>query len=469
MSRVNSPSNDTSRRRATVAVAVVVTVCCSLINISRSSIYQPRRSLFEPGKIQLRKTEEPMVILHIGPHKTATTTIQCDLSYYQHQLYGESNVAFLGRGQKGKSCRNKSYRNADFPYNFEARSILRSCDDNQSSSCIHREPVLLERHLSELSSQNKTVLISDEAFSRMSPKAEYGNHRTIFSLLDRYYPGRVKIVIVYRRYHDWIISKYNQENKPYSNEHGGYVPQNKAWPTGGPLTGGSRGARNAITFSAYYRNLQRSVSMHSEDLVDDYVVLAHSKDLHPVEYLRDIYLEYTDQIQILNLHDMQSDASDATTHFLRSVLPSITIPKDDEKPAELQKNPSRNFDFDILAIAAHKKGFTGKLSRPLVAKYAEKHLKQYLEGTHRELANPLPLKCLDDAQLDDFLKRTLEYERRLFPDKQSTALETSFQEADLKKKFCNLDAERLLSSAAVEHFFRIQAPADTQEGSYDYY
>lgn len=96
-------------------------------------------------------------------------------------------------------------------------------------------------------------------------------------------------------------------------------------------------------------------------------------------------------------------------------------------------------------------------------------MKQYLEGTHRELANPLPLKCLDDAQLDDFLKRTLEYERRLFPDKQSTALETSFQEADLKKKFCNLDAERLLSSAAVEHFFRIQAPADTQEGSYDYY
>ena len=355
MGHVNNRNNDTSRRRrrATVAVVVVVTVCCSLIDMARSSIYQPR-SLFEPAKIKLRQTNEPMVILHIGPHKTATSTVQCDLSYYQHQLYDDSNVAFLGR--MANSCRNKRYRKDEFRYLFNARNLMRSCDDNQSSSCIHKKPVLLERHLRELSSQNKTVLISDEAFSRISPKAEYGNHRIIYSLLHKYYPGRVKIVIVYRRYHDWIVSKYNQENKPYTNTHGVYLPAGEIWPSEG-------GSREAITFSAYYRKLQRSVSMRSEDLVDDYVVLAHSKDFHPVEYFRDIYLNYTDQIQILNLHDMQSDASDVTSHFLREVLPSITIPEDEDKDTEQQMNPSRNFDFDILAIAAHEKGFTGKLSR----------------------------------------------------------------------------------------------------------
>ena len=465
MSRVYSPGNDTGRRRATVVVALVVTVCCSLINISRSSIYHPR-SLFVPEK---SKTKEPMVILHIGPHKTATTTIQCDLSYYQHQLHDESNVTFLGR-MGSRSCRNKRYGNADFTYNFEMRSILGNCDDKMMSSCLKkREPVLLERHLRELSSQNKTILISDEAFSRMSPKSQYGNHRTIFSLLEKYYPGRVKVVIVYRRYYDWIVSKYNQENKPYFNGRGTYLPQSIEWPSGGPSAGGSQ-ARNAITFSAYYRNLQRSVSMDPESLVDDYVVLAHSKDLHPVEYLRDIYLKYTDQIQILNLHDMQSDATDVTTHFLREVFPSMTIPKDDDRNTDQQYNPSRNFDFDILAVAAKRKGFTGKLSRPRVAKYAEKHLQEYLEGKDRELANPLPLRCLDDAQFEDFLKRTLEYERRLFPDKQSTDLEKSFREADLKKKFCNIDAERLLSSKAVEQFFRAKAraEADRSKGSYDY-
>ena len=32
-------------------------------------------------------TSHPILILHIGPHKTGTSSLQCDLSHYQNDLY----------------------------------------------------------------------------------------------------------------------------------------------------------------------------------------------------------------------------------------------------------------------------------------------------------------------------------------------------------------------------------------------
>ena len=40
---------------------------------------------------------EPMFVLHIGPHKTATSVIQCDLTRYRKELYETASVAYVGR------------------------------------------------------------------------------------------------------------------------------------------------------------------------------------------------------------------------------------------------------------------------------------------------------------------------------------------------------------------------------------
>ena len=42
----------------------------------------------------------PTLVLHIGPHKTATSTIQCDLTHFKHELQENGNFVFLGR----KAC-----------------------------------------------------------------------------------------------------------------------------------------------------------------------------------------------------------------------------------------------------------------------------------------------------------------------------------------------------------------------------
>ena len=42
-------------------------------------------------------TSHPKLVLHIGPHKTGTSSLQCDLSHYQNDLYKNASVVYLGR------------------------------------------------------------------------------------------------------------------------------------------------------------------------------------------------------------------------------------------------------------------------------------------------------------------------------------------------------------------------------------
>jgi hypothetical protein len=41
------------------------------------------------------------------------------------------------------------------------------------------------------------------------------NHKLLHRLVEKYYPGRMRVVILYRRYFEWFLSMWNEGAKPF--------------------------------------------------------------------------------------------------------------------------------------------------------------------------------------------------------------------------------------------------------------
>ena len=185
---------------------------------------------------------EPVFVLHIGPHKTATSVIQCDLTRYRKELYETASVAYVGRIYSHclKNRRNK--------HTLNPRSFINSCFKN--GNCETKDAwKTLESELAYLSAHNKHVILSDEAFARMhvtSYNQKVDNRQMLYDLVNKYYPGRMRVVVVYRRYYEWMLSLWNEFNKPFKNGNGDtsdYRPTYQNWP--------SEGGNRCHTFVSY--------------------------------------------------------------------------------------------------------------------------------------------------------------------------------------------------------------------------
>ena len=80
------------------AVASIGLVALTLLLIPY--IYQYEnviKLMFDFGNRSSFSTKPIFFVLHIGPHKTATSAIQCDLTRYRKELYESASVAYLGQ------------------------------------------------------------------------------------------------------------------------------------------------------------------------------------------------------------------------------------------------------------------------------------------------------------------------------------------------------------------------------------
>ena len=65
----------------------------------------------------------PTLVLHIGPHKTATSTIQCELTHYRSFLREKGNVTFLGR--QYNECKGKKKKPSVQLYDMDTRGLVK--------------------------------------------------------------------------------------------------------------------------------------------------------------------------------------------------------------------------------------------------------------------------------------------------------------------------------------------------------
>ena len=97
-------------------------------------------------------TSHPKLVLHIGPHKTGTSSLQCDLSHYQNDLYKNASVVYLGRIYS--KCINRKHRRLIGSIN--TRALINDCLSSKSSTNCTESKVWkgLESQLAYFSKHN---------------------------------------------------------------------------------------------------------------------------------------------------------------------------------------------------------------------------------------------------------------------------------------------------------------------------
>lgn len=246
---------------------------------------QPQRVLFaSPGDPAARRIAaagsprrpKPKLVIHIGPHKTASTTLQTDLTYYQDILRLD-NYKYLGRyyhpttvvlKQKNDSKTNmdssfvKLNRTPDSKLQTYFRDVFAKCWHPPSSSsslssveydarddgdaipphvlrCAQElRDTLWEtyarRPSSWLPKKNSSdtdeasvllpnLLISDEAFLKLYEDNDENNNNKTATINNNHYVwmtqvlGRdwdIVIAVAYRRFYEWLPSAKYQKDKP---------------------------------------------------------------------------------------------------------------------------------------------------------------------------------------------------------------------------------------------------------------
>ena len=90
-SRRQLSSKSTHRIPWGVKVPVLLSVASSLLAVVVH--HNIAISLHLQGGLNISlASNDPVFLLHVGPHKTATSTIQCDLTRYHKELYESAHV-----------------------------------------------------------------------------------------------------------------------------------------------------------------------------------------------------------------------------------------------------------------------------------------------------------------------------------------------------------------------------------------
>lgn len=136
------------------------------------------------------------------------------------------------------------------------------------------------------------------------------------------------IVVVYRRYFEWLLSMYNRSFRRKM------------------IVRPKDGGIHVPSFPSYYRAKQ-----NSDHRGRYYQSVAERNQVHPAEYLRDVFSKHFDDVLILNMYQKGS----FFTNFFEAVMPDIKDVMQKQKqegrsPGEM--NPSQDMNGGLLAVAA---------------------------------------------------------------------------------------------------------------------
>ncbi|KAL3913011.1 MAG: hypothetical protein SGILL_006660 [Bacillariaceae sp.] len=185
---------------------------------------QQQQQNSHPGipKIARRHPDRPLFIIHPGPPKTATTTIQNGLKEFRPQLW-EDGFLFPGMmdGHKGGVYEPAALSN------LQDRRCQQRLVHNETSECWQD----FLRELQRLHQANTSIIISDERLAEMwwdikVPGKPKEPTRVFWPALQKAFAVNwdVRVLLSYRRIEDWLPSVKAE----YDRMNG-----NRKWPASG--------------------------------------------------------------------------------------------------------------------------------------------------------------------------------------------------------------------------------------------
>ena len=381
---------------------------------------------------------EPYVLLHAGPHKTGTTSIQNflynSLSKNAAYLYDDMFAVPTFKDLPGAfgvdgvmlnfaHCMLSNFAKDGGQMNVSSTELsslfLVNLDIHKLHSSLPLQvgmcnklrgpkspfPRFLERNFNK----SHHVLLVAEDLDRLTI-----DHGRIQYYLRPY--RRFKVVVTYRRMHDWLPSWYNQIVELYLAK---YIAGEHQYP-------------NFIEWIEKEYNHFRQV--HAMEVAQRY---RNSGKFESVE--------------IINMHEDVSLLQNLFCNYLPFANSTCQSIKNGEQPKK--RNVGKTYEYERLATKAQLRGKIQNKDAPKVAQ----QLKQAVvkQGIWSD-ENAYPKLCLNDTFLDQLLRLEMQQERLYFPqwyDLQGgdEGLRKAFEKA--KPKLCSMDDEQVLASGILDSIF----------------
>lgn len=469
-------------------------------------------SLLESQAIGVSQAKKPRLVIHIGPHKTATTSLQSDLTVFQDYLR-KDNFVYIGRQYKpyenrmtGKFILN---RRPDSPvlialrHMFSSRNKLCQNSKDKTDCCadflqILRDTYYFPYELESFASNSTkkrndpdrrklrprgkfnqpppNLLISDEALLRIWNIADSNTtaamwkamHETLTETWD------VLIVSTYRRFYEWLPSAKAQKDKPTLE------PWRAEWPR--------EDGNGGIPLQPLFPDISDSDAPNLSDIFAEWQGHHFLSDsvLNTIKSLQNLDTTKKFQLKIFHTYGKQRHR----TNFLCKVLSIKFSCRESRKRDKTERTETRlnaqkfsplklvisswnqqNNDpvelepplayYDVIATAAAEQRLidTSVWRRQQVAEQLQKfdrdmHQKATeLNMNHLNLA--LPLKCPTKQQLMKLLTLSMRIEAEYIPKlyiKGHVDHQMSFQSKVASKfPYCWVDTDSILTVSNDEN------------------
>mmetsp|Transcript_68003 Transcript_68003/g.76133 ORF Transcript_68003/g.76133 Transcript_68003/m.76133 type:complete len:462 (+) Transcript_68003:83-1468(+) len=382
---------------------------------------------------------KPYFVLHIGPPKTATTFIQCNLQILSKELANDFYY-FVGKTCPGSKLKLNRMENNET--GISGHYLIMGLNDAKTQNRGYEG---LKSRMDYHLSKGNNIIYSNEAFAN-----HLVDQNSTWECLQSMFTGwNVSVVIGYRHYFDWIRSFYYQINKQHAK-------LDKKWPN----QGNGKAHPSFLGFLEYHLKRKEAGDLsvdggHSNNAFGHHLTLTTYKK----------FSSHFDDIQILNLHEYEGE--DIVTQFVCKMIPNaqntcnrlktFMAHNKDEKSPNLSKRPSQSFDAHRISEAAFELGYITKSSPKEVI--VEKVKKRLLETGINNGSQSKFFVCPSQSLQARFLNMSITYENEMLainhPNTEKNAKDahiSMYLRAEAEGRFCEIDPQTILKDEGWVNF-----------------
>jgi len=349
------------------------------------------------------KAVKKIAVVHVGPHKTGTSTIQ-DLSLRFKDSLEMDNYEMPWTGLTGIPMKQNQVSLATCFYSPPEDNLnyMRHTETlKEKYPCV--EKMLINGP--KIAERNNSIFITSEEFDRA-----FLNLQDFKDYLKPW--DEVKIIVYYRRFYDWAFSSYNSQTK-----------------------------RSTTYFPAFHE----MKTFFNSDNDDVYTFQVFQR-----------YKRFFDNVAIMNMHDKSKDLTES---FYCDTMPHAEHTCNKVKSMKKVKSNSSKSNaymaLRTLALAAKEKDYID-LKTEKDIQFAMEQIQNHQENTLGNSVNNFKFICPSKEQYDILLQKSLQFEKELMPDFFASPigeaeLRSHFEET--KAKMCSVDHEEIINSKEWIEFF----------------
>ena len=361
-------------------------------------------------------------LIHMGPHKTGTTTLQAYSKTFINQLKEDGYHLPFDWAPDDVSKRLTVVRDQRNAMSFA------SCFLNSPEAMRNQDPCAHEyvRAGANIAAEGKSMLVTSEGFSLLGDHALKSLATYATASFDE-----VIVVVFYRRHFEWFVSFFNEcwKNRIFGGNNFHYE-NSILWFTEMFVING-------------IREFENDAKRHEE--------------ARHTFFILDMLKKHFENVKVVNMHD---DGKDNNEEFFCEIMPHANrtcegVRENVMAKKEIVSNPSIDLIYGDLAYKAMKQGMVQIQNHEQMTQVTNAVQKHQLE-TLGLTKHDFPLTCPSSEVLDQILSLSLTMEETLFPEfyrspQGEESLRASFQKY-AETKLCTLADEAVRDPVWIDFF-----------------